>query len=113
MERDFYRGIRERRWFSTSVRRLTRNRRRLFFVILALALVLYLLFDNKGIITRLRLESQKKELIQKVEEAEKEAVRLQERQKAIQGDKQTIEKIARERHGMAREGETLYRIKQE
>lgn len=113
MEGDFYRRIPDRWWFRNGMKKLSRSRRRIFFIILGLLLLFYLLFDNKGIIARIQLEMQKQELTRKVEEAEEEAKRLEERMKALQGDKQTIEKIARERHGMAREGETVYRIKKD
>ncbi|MBI5464744.1 MAG: septum formation initiator family protein, partial [Ignavibacteriales bacterium] len=33
--------------------------------------------------------------------------------KALEGDKKTIEKIAREKYNMARPGETVYRVKKE
>jgi len=38
---------------------------------------------------------------------------LQDQIKALEGDKKTIEKIARENYGMKREGETIYKVKKE
>jgi cell division protein FtsB len=76
-------------------------------------LATYLLFDNKGVIARVRLESQKKELEQKILQAEAETKALQAQIKALEGDKKTIEKIAREKYGMARDGETVYRVKKD
>jgi cell division protein FtsB len=80
---------------------------------LAAILLLYLLVDNKGIIARLRLELQLREMVQKVEQAEQETKKLQSELKALQGDRKTIEQVAREKHGMVREGETVYRVKKD
>jgi len=82
------------------------------FIILFL-LFLYLLFDNKGIITRLRLESQHREWIERLKADSIETKRLQEQIRALEGDKKTIEKTAREKYGMAREGETVYQVKKD
>jgi len=113
MEGDFYRPIPGRHRMKDGMKRLLKNRRRLVVFALGFVLLMYLFFDNKGILARIGLEMQKSEMEQKVEEAEAETKHLQQRLKGLQGDKQTIEKTAREKHGMAREGETVYRIKQE
>lgn len=76
-------------------------------------MTLYVLFDNKGIVRRISLEVQRSEMRAKVEEAKEETKRLQAQIKALEGDKKTIEKIARERYGMAKPGETVYRVKKD
>ena len=52
-------------------------------------------------------------MIEKVEEAGKETARLQAQKKALEGDKKTIEKLAREKYGMSRQGEKVYRVKKD
>ena len=42
-----------------------------------------------------------------------EIKRLQEQIKALESDKKTLEKTAREKYGMIREGETVYQMKKE
>ena len=84
---------------------------KLFFLLFFL--FLYLLFDNKGILKRLSLESQHNEWIEKLKADSLETKRLQEQIKALEGDKKTIETIAREKYGMKREGETVYQVKKE
>ncbi|MBM4168142.1 MAG: septum formation initiator family protein [Ignavibacteria bacterium] len=111
MEGDFYRPAPARHRVKDGLKRLVKNRRRLVVIVLGFILLMYLLFDNKGILARIGLEMKQSEMEQKVEEAEAETKQLQQRLKGLQGDKQTIEKTAREKHGMAREGETVYRIK--
>ncbi len=113
MNGDFYRALPRPRHLQGLVKRLVKDRRRLIFLLVALIATVYLLFDNKGIIRRTSLEFQKRDLTQKVAEARGETQKLQAHLKAVEGDKKTIEKLARERYGMARDGETVYRVKKD
>ncbi len=113
MQGDFYRKPLNRNWFRRVGRGLFKTRRRSIVTLAVTILLLYLLFDNKGVIARIRLELQKQEMTEKVRQAEQETKQLQSELKALQGDKQTIEKVAREKHGMVREGETVYRVKKD
>lgn len=113
MESDFYRKPQKRNWFRSVGKKLFQTRRRGIITILSFILLLYLLFDNKGIIARIRLEMQRQEMAQKVKAVEEETKQLQANLKSLQEDKKTTEKIARERHGMVREGETVYRVKKD
>lgn len=113
MEGDFYRGLQPRNRFRHTIRNLLKNRRRIAVVAAGLLLLFYVLFNNKGIVTRIRLEVERDAAVQRLKEAEAESLRLQQQLKALEGDPKTIEKIARERYGMTREGETVYRIKKD
>jgi cell division protein FtsB len=73
----------------------------------------YVLFGNRGVIQRLNLESAKGETKQRIEEARIDSVRLREDLKRVSEDNTFIEKIARERYGMIRSGESVYRITEE
>jgi cell division protein FtsB len=111
MASDFYRKAPQRRWWKEKFRTILKNRRLALVLTLGLMLFVYVLVNNKGVITRIRLELQYREVVRNVKEAEEETKHLQAQLKALEGDKETIEKIARERYGMARKGETVYRIK--
>lgn len=111
MNGDFYRLPRTKAL--QGVRRLFKNRRQVVTLIIALAAAVYLLFDNKGIIRRISLELSKRELENRITLARQETKTLQQHLKAVEGDKKTIEKLARERYGMARKGETVYRVKKD
>ncbi len=114
MEDQFYRAIpTPRHFFKRLLKKAVKNKKRTTVLLLAFMLFTYLLFDNKGVIARVRLESQKHDLEQKIAQAEAETKSLQAQIKALEGDKKTIEKIAREKYGMARNGETVYRIKKD
>ena len=113
MEDQFYRNLQPERFLKKIIKNAAKNKGRTIILIILFFLFLYLLFDNKGIITRMRLEAQHREWIEKVKSDSMETKRLQEQIKALEGDKKTIEKTAREKYGMAREGETVYQVKKE
>jgi cell division protein FtsB len=113
MEDQFYRNLQPERFLKIIAKSAKKNKRRTIILIFLFLLFLYLLFDNKGIVTRLRLEVQHHEWIEKVKSDSIETKRLQEQIKALEGDKKTIEKTAREKYGMVREGETVYQLKKE
>ena len=57
-----------------------------------------------------RIRSERVELEQRLEELEKANDCLRAWAKALESDSATIERLARERYGMIRAGEVLYRI---
>lgn len=73
----------------------------------------FVLFGNRGVLQRVNLEIEKQKMIERVEEAEKESELLHKQLERVSTDDAFIEKIARERHGMIRAGETVYRIAEE
>jgi len=113
MPGDFYRSVPKKKRLSSLLKGITRNRKKGLILLAGSLAAVYLLFDNKGIIKRISLEVQRRQVVEKVEEAQKETLRLQVQKKALEGDKKTIEKIAREKYGMSRRGETVYRVKKD
>ena len=109
MENVFYRKKKSPWDFREPLRRLLGNKRLLLLIAIATPLVGYLLFGSRGIIQRLRLEHQKVELEQRIRDAETDADRLKRESKALDNDRAAIERVAREKHGMVRPGETVYR----
>jgi len=113
MEDQFYRNLRPERFLKKVAKSAKKNKKRTVLLVVLFILFLYLLFDNKGIITRIRLESQHREWIERLKADSIETKRLQEQIRALEGDKKTIEKTAREKYGKAREGETVYQVKKD
>jgi len=109
MENLFYRKKKSRWDLREPLRRLLRNKRLLLLIAIATPLVGYLLFGSRGIIQRIRLEHQKVEMEQRLRDAEADAERLKKESKALDNDRAAIERVAREKHGMVRPGETVYR----
>lgn len=113
MESIFYRRTKKSRGLTDLLKWVQKKPRRAVAVSLGFFLGLYVLFNNKGVVTRVSLEMERKEAAEQLQTVEQQTKDLQAQLKALEGDKKTIEKIARERHGMAREGETVYRMKKE
>jgi len=110
MDDQFYRKEKKRSRGRTIVGKILRNRRLLILLIVAVPLVLFLLFSSRGVLQRIRLEAQKADLEEQIRAAGEETRRLQAESKALDGDRAAIEKVAREKYGMVREGEKVYKI---
>jgi cell division protein FtsB len=109
MENLFYRKKKSPWDFQDLVRRLRRNKRALIPLAVGLFLCGYVVFADHGLLQRFRLARQKSEMEQKIREAEAESIRLKGELKALENDRATLERVAREKHGMVRSGETVYR----
>lgn len=113
MANDFYRKIFTPNAGKTVLKTALKNKKRTALILIGCILFFYVLLDNKGILARIRLESQRVEMTEKVKAAEEESKKLQTQIKALEGDKKTVEKVAREKYGMTRKGETIYRVKKD
>ena len=109
MENLFYRKKKSPWDVRELLRRLVRNTRLLLVLAIVLPLAGYVLFGSRGIIQRIRLERQKADMEQRIRDAEADAERLKKESKALDADRAAIERVAREKHGMLRPGETVYR----
>ena len=111
MDNLFYRKDRKKLDIRAMVKKLGKNKRAMIGLVVGLPLILFLFFGNHGIVQRIRLQNQKSELEVKILQAESETKQLQVESKALDGDRKAIEKLAREKHGMIREGETVYKVR--
>lgn len=109
MDESFYRKPRKRFAPNEVLRRIRRNPVRAAVLVIGTIIVGFALFGGRGFIHRFRLEGQKTELEQKIREAEAEQKRLQQESSSLDTNRRTIEKVAREKYGMTRPGETVYR----
>ncbi|MDH4071083.1 MAG: septum formation initiator family protein [Ignavibacteria bacterium] len=88
------------------------NRKRFILVgLVGIPALLYLVFGSHGILQRIELQGRISELEHKIETVKTDNRRLSAEAKALESDPKMIEKVAREKYGMAREGETVYRIR--
>jgi|LJSS01.1.fsa_nt_gb cell division protein FtsB len=70
--------------------------------------VLFAVFSRYGLLTRLRVEREYSELQHRYDSLARRARELQQRVWLLQHDERELERLARERYGMARPGETVY-----
>ncbi len=77
-----------------------------------LAIFLYLLFAERGLVKRMKLEVEIKNVKKEISILEKENADLRQKIYELETNPREIEKIAREKYGMAREGEEVFDIKE-
>ena len=95
------------------LKKISGNKRLILTLLVVIPIVSFVMFSNKGILKRMSLESEKQAMQEKVQQALHEQSQLQQESKALDNDKRAIEKVAREKYGMIREGETVYKVKKE
>lgn len=106
----FYRKIKKQVNPENLAETVKENKRTTAIVIGAVILLLYVIFNSNGLLSRVRLELQKKEVLEKIRIAEEEQKKLKDQSKALDGDPKAVEKVAREKYGMVRENEKVYKV---
>jgi cell division protein FtsB len=91
-------------------RKLLRNRRLVLALIIGIPLAAFVVFGNHGILHRIRLQQQKADIESQIRAGEAERKALEQESKKLDTDRAEIEKVAREKHHMSREGEQVYRV---
>lgn len=94
------------------IKKLFKNKLFKLGIIPFLILIIVFFISDKGPLKRSQLEQEKKMWIERIKEANEEQKRLQQESKALDKDKFAIEKAAREKHGMVKEGDTIYKLKE-
>lgn len=110
MDNLFYRKEKKRLGLREHISKLMKNKRLVVIVVLSVVFTLYAAFGTYGILTHLQLLRKKTQLEALIRREEEENRKLQAESRALDGDRKAIEKVARERHGMIREGETVYKV---
>jgi cell division protein FtsB len=113
MDEQYYRKTKTTSILQKMLQGVWKNRAIRYTLLFVFPVAMFMLFGNKGILQRLRLEDQKKEMVENIHNAQREQLQLQQQSKALDGDPKAIEKVAREKYGMVRDGETVYKIRKE
>ncbi len=82
-----------------------------FVIIPLVILIFFFMISDKGFLKRIQLENENKILEEKLKQVKTEQEQLRNQLKLLETDKFYIEKAAREKHNMAKEGETVYKLK--
>ena len=84
---------------------------KLFFVIIFFfGLISLAVFGNKGIIQRFRLETEKIDLEKQLEAEHKKSDDLRKEIEELKTSDEKMEKVAREKYGMTKDGEKIYKV---
>ena len=110
MDNLFYRKSKGRPDFRALAKKVLRNRRLVLALIIGIPLAAFVVFGNHGILHRIRLQQRKAEIESQIRAGEAERKALEQESKKLDTDKAEIEKVAREKHHMSREGEQVYRV---
>lgn len=113
MDTNYYRKERPKRSLITLLRKAWKSNGFRIMVFVIIPVFSFITFSNKGILQRTKLEAQRVEMEEKVRSAQAEQRALKEQSKALDSDPKTIEKVAREKYGMIKEGETVYKVRKD
>ena len=86
------------------------NMKSVLVIIFFICLLSFAVFGNKGLLQRLKLESEKKDLETQLENEIKKTKELQTEIEELKSSDTKLEKVAREKYGMTKEGEKIYKI---
>jgi len=113
MDEQYYRKARSKHVVREWLKKIWKNKPLRLTLLIAVPFFFFITFSNKGVLQRLRLESEKRVMQQKILQARQDQIQLQRQSRALDSDPKTIEKVAREKYGMVRDGETVYKAKKE
>ncbi len=80
----------------------------LFFLLLLI--LAYAVFGRKGLLQRVDLELENRELQNKLKAEQEKSLMLQKEIDELKTSDKKIEKVAREKYGMTKDGEEIYKI---
>jgi cell division protein FtsB len=87
------------------------NKLALIFMFVIIAHIGLAIFGSKGFLTRMKLDSTKKQLEKQMQDEVKKGEDLKKEINDINTSDKKIEKIAREKYGMTKDGEKIIKIK--
>lgn len=86
------------------------NLRVVFVIIFFIGLISFALFGNKGLLQRMELESEKTDLEEMLNAEMNKTKELQKEIDELKTSEIKQEQVAREKYGMTKEGEKIYKI---
>lgn len=97
---------------SRDFRAFLRNvKRKNAVILLALSVgLVYILFDSRGLIQRIRLESEKSTLEKRIRDLQEEDRSIESEIEKLKISDQEIERVAREKYFMHRNGEKIIKV---
>ena len=87
------------------------NFKLVLIVIFILGLLTYASIGSKGLISRIKLEGEKKKLEEQIKAENQKTKDLQKEIEDLKTSDKKIEQVAREKYGMTKENEKIYKIK--
>ncbi|MCX7832900.1 MAG: septum formation initiator family protein [Ignavibacteria bacterium] len=73
--------------------------------------ILFIIFNEKGLLSRAKLEKENKELIEEIQKDSLEGLNLDKEINDLKTSDKKIEQVAREKYKMSKKGEKIFQIK--
>lgn len=91
------------------------NWRKSFLILImgGFIIVWFTFIDTYSLLTRYQLNERKEDLKQKTQQLEAETAELKDKIEDLRSDSALLERIAREEYGMRKEGDVVYKIREE
>ncbi|HMT12377.1 MAG TPA: septum formation initiator family protein [Ignavibacteria bacterium] len=97
--------------FGKNMVRYILHRKKFFLYLLVLLLILgYAVFGKKGILQRVELEMENRELREKLKTEQDKSLMLQKEIEDLKTSDKKIEKVAREKYNLVKDGEEIYKV---
>ena len=102
--------MKEEGFFKTVIRYIYHKKKAFFFIVVMLALLTYAVLGKKGLLQRYELDMENRDLKEKLKNEQEKTIILQKEIEDLKTSDKKIEKVAREKYGMTKEGEEIYKI---
>lgn len=102
--------MKEEKFLSLVFKYITSRKMFLFVVLFFITISAFAVFGKKGLLQRYELEVENRELKEKLKKEQEKTIFLEEEIKDIKNSERKIEKIAREKYGMIKKDEEIYRV---
>ena len=112
MDEQFYRKPQKKSNVLGLLKKIFKKKSVRITLLIIIPALFFMMFSNRGLLKRLSLEAEKKAMGEKIRQAQQEQLQLEAQSKALDNDPKAIEKVAREKYGLIREGETVYKVKE-
>ena len=92
------------------VKYIYRRKRFFLYLLILLAILTYAVFGKKGILQRVELEMENRDLKEKLVQEQDKSLMLQKEIEELKTSDKKIEKVAREKYNMVKDGEEIYKV---
>lgn len=97
--------------FGKNIIRYIYHRRKFFvYLLILLAILSYAVFGKKGILQRVELEMENRQLKEKLKTEQDKSLMLEKEIEELRTSDKKIEKVAREKYNMVKDGEEIYKV---
>jgi cell division protein FtsB len=97
-------------FFKNIVRYIYHRKKFFLYLLILLAVLSYAVFGKKGVLQRVELEMENRTLKEKLKTEQEKTTILQKEIQELKTSDSKIEKVAREKYGMVKEGEEIYKV---